>query len=98
MASRCAGPAPPGRRAGGTLRGREYARPLVAVRPHDRRVHGGMGVAPPTGIAVMSLWKRLAEVFGGRSAAERGEAEQLLLEADFGVAATAEMLERVAGA
>ena len=45
----------------------------------------------------MSLWKRLAEVFGGRSAAERGEAEQLLLEADFGVAATAEILERVAG-
>jgi fused signal recognition particle receptor len=56
-----------------------------------------MGVAPPAGIAVMSLWKRLAEVFGGRSAAERGEAEQLLIEADFGVAATAEILGRVAG-
>lgn len=45
----------------------------------------------------MSLWKRLAQVFRGRNAAERGEAEQLLLEADFGVAATAEILERVAG-
>jgi fused signal recognition particle receptor len=46
----------------------------------------------------MSLWKRLAQVLRGRSAAERGEAERLLLEADFGVAATAEILERVAGA
>jgi fused signal recognition particle receptor len=57
-----------------------------------------VGVAPPAGIAVTSLWKRLADLFGARSAAERGEAEQLLLEADFGVAATAEILERVAGA
>jgi fused signal recognition particle receptor len=46
----------------------------------------------------MSLWKRLERAFGGRSAAARGEAERLLLEADFGVAATAEILDRVAGA
>jgi fused signal recognition particle receptor len=46
----------------------------------------------------MSLWNRLARVFGARGAAARGEAEQLLLEADFGVAATAELLDRVAGA
>ena len=39
-----------------------------------------------------------AGVRGGRSAAARGEAEQLLIEADFGVAATAEILTRVADA
>jgi fused signal recognition particle receptor len=56
-----------------------------------------MGMAAPAGIALMSLWTRLARVFGGgRSAAARSAAEQLLIEADFGVAATAELLERVA--
>jgi len=45
----------------------------------------------------MSLWTRLAQVFGGRGAAARAEAERVLLEADFGVAATAEILDRVAG-
>ena len=46
----------------------------------------------------MSLWKRLERALGRRSAAERGDAERLLLEADFGVAATAELLDRVVGA
>ena len=47
----------------------------------------------------MSLWQRLARVFGGgRGVAARGEAERLLIEADFGVAATAELLTRVADA
>lgn len=46
----------------------------------------------------MSLWTRLARVFGGgRGKAVRAEAEQLLIEADFGVAATAELLDRMAG-
>jgi fused signal recognition particle receptor len=46
----------------------------------------------------MSLWQRLERVFGRRSTAARAEAERVLLEADFGVAATAELLDRVAGA
>jgi fused signal recognition particle receptor len=46
----------------------------------------------------MSLWRRLERALGGRTAAARGEAEQLLLEADFGVAATEEILDRAAGA
>jgi fused signal recognition particle receptor len=46
----------------------------------------------------MSLWQRLERVFGRRSAAARAEAARVLLEADFGVAATAELLDRVAGA
>ncbi len=44
-----------------------------------------------------ALWERLARVFG-RSARERSEAERILLEADFGVEATEEILDRVSGA
>ncbi len=44
----------------------------------------------------MALWERLARVFG-RGARERREAERILLEADFGVEATEEILDRVAG-
>ena len=43
-----------------------------------------------------ALWERLARVFGRCDAAAREEAERILLEADFGVAATAEILEQVA--
>jgi len=42
------------------------------------------------------LWQRLSRVFGRRDAGAREEAERILLEADFGVAATAEILEQVA--
>ncbi len=45
----------------------------------------------------MALWERLARVFG-RGARERSEAERILLEADFGVPATEEILDRVSGA
>jgi fused signal recognition particle receptor len=44
----------------------------------------------------MALWERLARVFG-RGVRERSEAERILLEADFGVAATEEILDRVSG-
>src|SRR5437773_6438127 len=55
------------------------------------------GVAAPAGPAVMTpLWQRLSRVFGRRDAGAREEAERILLEADFGVAATAEILEQVA--
>src|SRR2546430_7360624 len=54
-----------------------------------------MGVAPPAGPALMvALWERLGRVFGRPGAAQRQEAERILLEADFGVAATAEILEQ----
>jgi fused signal recognition particle receptor len=43
----------------------------------------------------MTLWARLARVFSRRDAAVREAAERILLEADFGVAATAEILEQV---
>ena len=43
-----------------------------------------------------SLWQRLGRVFARGDAAAREEAERILLEADFGVAATAEILEQVA--
>ena len=46
-----------------------------------------------------SLWQRLERVFGGgRHATARAEAERVLIEADFGVAATAEILDQVDGA
>ncbi|HUL48560.1 MAG TPA: signal recognition particle-docking protein FtsY [Gemmatimonadales bacterium] len=45
----------------------------------------------------MSLWDRIRRVFGRASPAERDAAERLLLEADFGVAATAEILARLSG-
>jgi fused signal recognition particle receptor len=48
----------------------------------------------------MALWERLARAFGrGEGAArERTEAERILLEADFGVQATEEILETVSAA
>jgi len=46
----------------------------------------------------MALWERLARVFGrGGGARARSEAERILLEADFGVEATEEILDRVSG-
>src|SRR5436190_1294771 len=73
------------------------ARSLVAVRGRDRCGRDGVGVAAPAGAAVLTpLWQRLSRVFGRRDAGAREEAERILLEADFGVAATAEILEQVA--
>ena len=43
-----------------------------------------------------ALWERLGRVLGRRHAGAREEAERILLEADFGVAATAAILEQVA--
>src|SRR6266849_4751912 len=77
--------------------GRGPAGPVVAVRRGDRGVRGGVGVAAARGLALMALWERLARVFG-RGARERSEAERILLEADFGVEATEEILDRVSGA
>lgn len=44
----------------------------------------------------MGLWARLARVFTRRDPAAREAAERVLLEADFGVAATAEIKDRLA--
>jgi fused signal recognition particle receptor len=46
----------------------------------------------------VALWERLARVFGRDVAGERAEAERILLEADFGVAATEQILEQVSAA
>jgi fused signal recognition particle receptor len=61
-----------------------------------------MGVAAAPGVAVTGaksggVWSRLARVFGGGRAvaAAREEAERILLEADFGPAATEALLERL---
>ena len=55
-------------------------------------------MAAARGVALMALWERLARVFGGRAARERAAAEQILLEADFGVEATDDILRQVAAA
>src|SRR5436309_7746389 len=84
------------RHAGRLAHRRGHAGPMVVVRGGDRRVHRRVGVAAARGPALMALWERLARVFG-RGAPERREAERILLEADFGVEATEEILDRVAG-
>jgi fused signal recognition particle receptor len=59
-----------------------------------------MGVAAAHGLAVKpGWWRRLAGVFTGQGgvAAARETAERILLEADFGVTATTEILERLDG-
>src|SRR5262245_19394089 len=81
-------------RVGGT------AGPLVAVRRGHRRSCRGMDAAPPPGSALMGLWKQIARLFGG-GAVDYGKLEavqRLLVEADFGVAATNETVERLSKA
>ena len=46
----------------------------------------------------VSLWRRLVQAVRGPSGARSAEAERILLEADFGVEATEEILDRVSGA
>jgi len=56
-----------------------------------------VGVAPAARAPLMALWQKLARVFGRRDPGSvREDAERILLEADFGVAATEEILEQVA--
>src|SRR3989442_1636582 len=87
------------RHAGSTAHERGPAGPVVAFCRGDRCVGSRVGMATARGPALMggALWERLARVFG-RSARERSEAERILLEADFGVEATEEILDRVSGA
>src|SRR6266568_2330351 len=84
------------RHAGRTAHERGPAGPVVAFCRGDRRVGSRVGMAKARGPALMggALWERLARVFG-RGARERSEAERILLEADFGVEATEEILDRV---
>src|SRR2546425_10987729 len=83
----------PTRHAGKPALRRRPAGPLVGVRRRDRRARGRVGMAATRGPALMALWERLARVFG-RGARERSEAERILLEADFGLEATEEILDR----
>src|SRR3989449_3280636 len=59
-----------------------------------------MGAAPAPGTSVVGLWKKVGRFFtGGAADAVKLEAVQrLLLEADFGVAATNETVERLSRA
>src|SRR5213080_4959972 len=87
------------RHAGSTAHDRGPAGPVVAFCRGDRCVGRRVGMAAARRLALMggALWERLARVFG-RGARERSEAERILLEADFGVPATEEILDRVSGA
>src|SRR5881409_2452344 len=96
MAARGPGARAPIRHAGRTAHDRGPPGPVVAVCRGGRRVRGRVGVAAARGLALMALWERLARVFG-RGARERSEAERVLLEADFGVEAMEEILDRVSG-
>src|SRR2546429_686415 len=89
------------RYAGSTAHERGPAGPVVAVCRGDRCVGSRVGMATARGAALMGgvLWERLARVFGrGERGRERTDAERILLEADFGVEATQEILDRVSGA
>src|SRR6266567_4696294 len=98
MAAGGAGGRTPTRDVGRTAHGRGAAGPVVVVRPGDRRLRDRVGVAAARGATLMALWERLARVFGhGGGARERSEAERILLEADFGVETTEEILDRVSG-
>src|SRR6266478_4598936 len=84
------------RHAGSTAHERGPAGPVVAFCRGDRCVGSRVGMAAARGPPLMggALWERLARVFG-RGARERSEAERILLEADFGLEATEEILDRV---
>jgi fused signal recognition particle receptor len=49
-------------------------------------------------IAMTALWERLARVFGRGTPRDHSAAERILLQADFGVAATEQILDQVSGA
>src|SRR6266567_55426 len=95
---------------GGAARRRRAARPLVAVRGGHRRFRRRVGVAAAPGTAMttpgsgkretgnVSLWRRLVQAVRRSSDANATEAERILLEADFGVEATAQILAAVSGA
>src|SRR5438552_24328 len=59
-----------------------------------------MGAAAPSGTAVVGLWKKLGGFFAGAAAdaAQLEAVQRLLLEADFGLAATNETVERLSRA
>src|SRR5882762_9485038 len=110
MAAGAVGAGVPGRLAHRTAYGRGPEGPVVAVRRGHRGVRRRVGVAAARGLAVtsagsgrretggVSLWRRLVRAVRGPSGAHSAEAERILLEADFGVEATEEILDRVSGA
>src|SRR6266550_7285999 len=89
-------------RGDGALEHRRPARPLVAVRDRPRGSRHGMGAAAPPGAALMGagawgLGHRIGRFLtGGAPDRKWLEAVQRqLVEADFGVAATNEIVERL---
>src|SRR5258705_12416362 len=59
-----------------------------------------MGVAPAPGTSVMGLWKKVGRFFAGGAvhAVALEEVQRMLVEADFGVAATNDTVERLSRA
>src|SRR5512141_2853744 len=73
---------------------------VVAVHDRHRGAGHRVGAAAPPGPSVMGLWTQIARFFGGGAAdsARLETVQRLLLEADFGVAATNETVERLSRA
>src|SRR5436190_7583526 len=76
------------------------ARPLVAVHPRDRGARHRVDVAAPPGTAVVGLWTKVGRFFTGPGGdrAWLENVQRMLVEADFGVAATNETVERLSRA
>src|SRR6267143_1151395 len=68
-----------------------FARPLVAVRHRHSGTRDGMGAAQAPGTDLMGLWKKVDTI-------KLEEVQRILVEADFGVAATNETVERLSRA
>src|SRR5256886_7172296 len=80
---------------------RRAAGSVVAVRHRDPGARDRMGAAPAPGTPVMGgaggLWKKIGRFFTG-DATGLETVQRLLVEADFGVAATNETVERLSRA
>src|SRR5919198_5189176 len=86
----------PTRRTDRTPRLDRPARSLVAIRHRDCRTRRGMGIAASSGAPLMGLWKQISRFFGGApDYAKLENVQRILVEADFGVAATNETVERL---
>src|SRR5207245_3989351 len=85
----------------GARRIRRAAGSVVAVRHRDPGARDRMGAAPAPGTPVMGgaggLWKKIGRFFTG-DATGLETVQRLLVEADFGVAATNETVERLSRA
>src|SRR5882762_535879 len=91
MAAARAGTQRPVRGGDVAIRIDRFARPLVAVRHRHSGTRDGMGAAQAPGTSLMGLWKKVDTI-------KLEEVQRILVEADFGVAATNETVERLSRA